>query len=78
MTNHQDIASLPFIMASFCRDPTLVLTTALTHRKVDCNNYLEIVKDALKDLKPEEVTLTSRPSPSHPYILYTRRSPQGY
>jgi hypothetical protein len=60
MTNHQDIASPPFIMASFRRDSTLVLTTALTHRNVDYNNYLAIVKDALKDLKPEEATLTSR------------------
>jgi hypothetical protein len=60
MTNHQDIASPPFIMASFRRDSTLVLTTAPTHRNVDYNNYLEIVKDALKDLKPEEATLTSR------------------
>jgi hypothetical protein len=36
------------------------LTTAPTHRSVDYNNYLAIVKNALKDLKPEEATLTSR------------------
>jgi hypothetical protein len=60
MTNHQDITSPPFIMASFRRDSTSVLTTAPTHRNVDYNNYLAIVKDALKDLKPEEATLTSR------------------
>jgi hypothetical protein len=47
-------------MASFRRDSTLVLTTAPTHRNVDYSNYLAIAKDALKDLKPEEVTLTSR------------------
>jgi hypothetical protein len=56
MTNHQDITS-PFIMASFRRDSTLVLTTAPTHRNVDYNNYLVIVKDALKDLKLEGATL---------------------
>jgi hypothetical protein len=44
----------------FRRDSTLVLTTAPTHRNVDYNNYLAIVKDALKDLKQEEETLTSR------------------
>jgi hypothetical protein len=60
MTNHQDITSPPFIMASFRRDSTLVLTTEPTHRNVDYVNYLAIVKDALKDLKPEEATLTSR------------------
>jgi hypothetical protein len=38
MTNHQDITSPPFIMASFRRDSTLVLTTAPTHRNVDYNN----------------------------------------
>jgi hypothetical protein len=60
MVNHQDIASSPFIMESFRRDSTLVLTTAPTHRDIGDNNYLAIVKDALKDLKPEESTLTSR------------------
>jgi hypothetical protein len=59
MTNRQDMISPPFIMVLFCCDSTLVLTTAPTHRNVDSNNYLEIVKDALKDLKPE-ATLTSR------------------
>jgi hypothetical protein len=47
-------------MTSFRRDSTLVLTTAPTRRNFDYNNYLAIVKDALKDLKPEEATLTSR------------------
>jgi hypothetical protein len=47
-------------MASFRRDSTLVLTTAPTHRNVGYNNYLAIVKDAPKDLKPEEAALTSR------------------
>jgi hypothetical protein len=60
MTNHQDITSPPFIMASFRYDSTLVLTTAPTHRNVNYNNYPAIVKDALKGLKPEEATLTSR------------------
>jgi hypothetical protein len=60
MTNHQDITSLPFIMAPFRRDSNLVLTTVPTHPNVDYNNYLATVKDALKDLKPEEATLTSR------------------
>jgi hypothetical protein len=36
------------------------LTIAPTHWNVDYNNYLAIVKDAQKDLKPEEATLTSR------------------
>jgi hypothetical protein len=60
MTNHQDITSLPFIMASFRRDSILVLTTVPTHRNVDYKIYLAIVKDALGDLKPKEAILTSR------------------
>jgi hypothetical protein len=44
MTNHQDITSPPFIMASFRRGSALVLTTAPTHRNVDYNNYPAIVK----------------------------------
>jgi hypothetical protein len=60
MANHQDIASPPFIMASFRYDSALVLTTAPTHRNVNYKNYLAIIKDALKGLKPEEATLTSR------------------
>jgi hypothetical protein len=59
MANHQDITSPPFIVASFRRDSTLALTTAPTHRNVDYNNYLAIVKDAPRDLKPE-ATLISR------------------
>jgi hypothetical protein len=60
MTNHQDITPPPFIMASSRRDSTLVLATAPTRRNVDYKNYLAIVKDALRGLKPEEEALTSR------------------
>jgi hypothetical protein len=60
MTNHKDITSLPFIMASFRRDSTLILTTAPIHRNIDHTPYLGIIKDALKELKPKTATLTSR------------------
>jgi hypothetical protein len=63
MTSHQDITS-PCVYiatpASFRGDSTLVLITAPTHWNVDYKDYLAIVKDAPKGLKPKEATLTSR------------------